>query len=74
MSAMNVTCPNCGSEDVVAFIDLRRCYSGNCLSIVDGELMYEGWGDQVGDQLDYLTCDDCDTQFTVQEVLAAATA
>lgn len=53
---VNHACPVCGSTELSAKIDLKRHYS-HVTVLEDGTLDYEGFGDQIGDEVRYLECE-----------------
>jgi len=61
-------CPNCGQASVGAYINLRRFYyPGAVMLDSNGDVTYEGWGEQTGDEIDYLICDECDSTWSEEE-------
>jgi hypothetical protein len=73
--AVVIGCPSCGGA-LGAYINLRRYYSSDALSLLSAtsepEVMYEGWGEQVDDEVDYLACESCGEHFKPDVLLAAA--
>ena len=53
---VNRACPQCGSDHLSAKIILRRYYQ-HVAVLSDGDVFYEGFGEQVEDKVDYLECD-----------------
>lgn len=74
-----LACPACGSSDLGGFVDLRRCYGTiDAYAEFDADnkeversFMFEGWGDQVGDELDYLVCNRCSDEFKIEAAALA---
>ncbi len=63
---VNKVCPNCKSTNLTAFVNMRRAYTTFTIDD-DGVVWYAGWGEDVDDEVDYIQCDDCSTQFQARE-------